>query len=90
MITAVKPYSVQNNKKQNFGSFPVPKHRGEAQSLLDKVGFGEIKKTPDNIESLKTAFKQGQAISGGDWISVRNRLNDIAETWGLNPTDLTK
>jgi len=95
MITSFNPVvsnnkNVSRNQKQNFGSFPVPRHLGEAQDLLDKVGFGDIKKTPDNIESLKTAFKKGKEVSGGDWVGVRNRLKGIADTWALGPNELIK
>ncbi len=86
MITGFNP-SVSNNKsriqKQKFGSFPVPRDSGDSQVLLDKVGMGKIKPTPDNLESLKKAFKEGGK-------SIQGHLEEIVEHWKLNLEDFKK
>ena len=84
MLVGFNSYMSNNrNQKTSFGSFPVPKDFGESQALLDDVGMGLIKQTPDNIESLKTAFKQGHG-------TIKFHLKEIVEHWGLNLNDFIK
>lgn len=86
MITGFNP-SVSNNRnrvqKQKFGSFPVPKDHYESGRLYEKAVAKDLLPTPDNIDSLKMALKEGKK-------TVQFGLEDLARLWGKDPNELRK
>lgn len=86
MLVSFNPM-VSNNKSkiqnQKFGSFPVPRDSFDARRLYEKAYGGDLLPTPDNIESLKKALKEGKK-------TTQMGLEELAELWKLNPTELRK
>jgi hypothetical protein len=83
VLVSFNPTVSNKQQKQNFGSFPVPKHFGESQTLLDQVGMGKIQPTSDNLESLKKAFKEGP-------MEIKFHLEEIVDHWKLKLEDFKK